>query len=137
MNTGSINWTPEMLLKLQELFPVMYNKQLAALLGISWRSLVRKARELGIGKEPDFLNKNREDITRLAVLAHPPNKHKGHKGWTVPNSELTRFKPGNISSMLNHEVVLKAHRKRNETIRIDRLRIKYDLPQKTKLKLNY
>ena len=130
------NWTPDMIRTLTESFPVSYNKVLAAQLGVSWRTLVRKARELGLEKEPFFLENRRNEITKLATKAHPPHPHKGDKGWHVPNSENSRFKPGNISIMkTNPEVVNKVRLKRNETIRRDRIRIRYNLSRLTKINL--
>jgi hypothetical protein len=132
-----INWTPEMIDSLVRLFPVTFNRVLAKQLGIGWRSLVRKARDLGIEKEPDFLEKRRKEITDLAVKAnHNPNT--GKRGWSVPNSEFTRFKPGNISVMkVNPDVVEKVRVKRNKTIKRERLRLKYGMPPLTKLKLKF
>ncbi len=130
------NWTPEMIRSLTELFPVTYNKVLARELGVSWRTLIRKARELGLEKEHGFLENRRTEITTMAVNAHPPHPHKGHKGWTIANSEDSRFKPGCISVMkTNPDVVNKVHLKRNNTIRRERIRIKYNLSRLTKLKL--
>lgn len=130
-----INWTDEMINRLKSEFPVRFNKDLAKDLGIGWRSLVRKARELNINKEPGFLEKNRSVISEMATKAHPPHPFKGVKGWNVPNSQKTRFKPGSISAMNDPLIVKKVHDKRNETIRKEKLRIKYDMPQKTNLRL--
>ena len=130
-----INWTNEMIMILQEKYPFSFNKELAKELGVSWRSLVRKARDLGVDKEPAFLEKRREIITNMAV-AKNHNCYTGIKGWAVPNSEGTRFKKGNISIMkIDPEVVEKVRLKRNQTIRRERIRISIGLPQKTKLRL--
>lgn len=51
----SIHWTGNMLSDLKRHFPTTKNKELAELLGVSERTLVRKARELGIGKNPEWL----------------------------------------------------------------------------------
>lgn len=127
-----ISWTAEMLETLKTDFPVRFNKELAAELGVGWRTLIRKARELGIEKEVDFLDKNRSKITEMGAKAHPEHPMKGVKGWCVPNSEKTRFKPGNVPPVISSE---QRSETRNETIRKERLRIKYGLPQKTKLNL--
>ena len=117
-------------------FPYRFNKELASELGVSWRSLIRKARELGIEKESRFLDKNRQTITQMAVKAQPPHPHKGEKGWCVPNSEPHRFKKGNISPMVTDpEVVKKCHKSRNQTIYREKLRLRYGIRQATKLKL--
>ena len=131
-----IKWTPEMITRLKTEYPTQYNKELAAELGVSWRSLVRKARELGVEKEPGFLEKRRTEIQKMAVEAKAPQPTKGKKGWCVPNSEATRFQPGNISPMkTDPEVVKKVRSKRNETIRRERIRLKIGLKPLTKLKL--
>lgn len=44
-----------MLSDLKRHYPTTKNKELAELLGVSERTLVRKARELGIGKNPEWL----------------------------------------------------------------------------------
>jgi len=131
-----IEWAPEMIKAVESRFPSSYNKELAKELGISWRSLVRKARELGIEKEAGFLAKRRGEISKMATEAKPPHPAKGKKGWHVPNSEATRFAPGRISVMkTDREVVERARATRNETIKKEKLRVKYGLSQKTNLKL--
>jgi hypothetical protein len=130
-----IEWTPDMLQKLKERFPVEFNKDLAKELGISWRSLIRKARELSIEKEPQFLDKRRTTISRMAQESRPPNPTKGLKGWCVPNSEQFRFKPGHVPRMaFDPKLVERVHATRNETIRRDRIRAKIGLPRLTKFK---
>lgn len=136
MNTrGKIKWTNEMLEKLKLEFPYRFNKDLAKDLKVSWRSLVRKARELNIEKETNFLDKRREKITEMATAAKPENINKGNKDFRIPGGEDYQFKPGNISSMKDPKVAERMTKTRNETIRKERLRIKYGLPQKTKLNL--
>ena len=94
-----IKWTPEMIGKLTDKFAKTFNKELAAELGVSWRTLVRKARELKLEKEDSFLDKNRTIIQTMAKAARSPNKTKGQKGWTVPGGEKYQFKPGHIPKM--------------------------------------
>ncbi|MDD2353416.1 MAG: hypothetical protein PHX56_07695 [Atribacterota bacterium] len=127
-----------MIKKIKREFPVKYNRVLAKELNVSMRSLIRKARELGIQKENDFLVKRKKEIQKMSREAHPPHPYKGIKGWYVPNSEATRFKPGNISSMkTNPDVVQKVRKKRNETIARDRRRLRLGLPPLSNLKLRY
>lgn len=132
-----IIWTQEMTDLIIAEFPVSYNRELAKKIGVSMSSLIRKARELGIEKEPMFLDKRREEITEMAIKALPPQPTKGRKGWCVPKSEQTRFMPGHIPAMkVNREVVDKVTKKRNETIARDRRRLRLGLKQLTKLKLS-
>ena len=135
-NHKKIRWTPEMIEQVKKEFPVSYNRALAKELNVSMRSLIRKARELGIQKEKDFLIKRKNEIQEMSREAHPPHPYKGVKGWHVPNSKATRFKPGNISAMkTNPDVVQKVRKKRNETIARDRRRIRLGLSPLSNLKL--
>lgn len=128
-------WSEEMIRILQAKFPVTFNRELAKELKVSMRTLIRKARELNLDKEPGFLDKHRETITKMAV-ANNYNKYTGCKGWSVPNSEGTRFKKGRVSLMkVDRNLVDRVHRSRNETIRRERIRIRYELPRLTKLNL--
>jgi len=94
MKGNKINWTEEMDNRLRLLFPITFTRELSESMGISRRSIIRRVRELGIEKEPDFLEKNRDQITKMATEAHPPHPMKGVRGWCVPNSQQTRFKKG-------------------------------------------
>jgi hypothetical protein len=69
----SIKWTPHMLQTLRNYFSTSFNKELADELGVSLRTLIRKAREFGLQKEPGFLDKNRKLISRMAQAARPKN----------------------------------------------------------------
>ena len=61
-----IVWTPKMLKILVDFFPIMFDKALAKWIGVSPRTLIRKARELGLEKEPGFLERIRDDIKEMA-----------------------------------------------------------------------
>jgi len=129
-------WTEEMLLVLKTDFSISYNRELASRLGISVRTLIRKARELGIEKEGGFLEQRRSEITEMATKAHPPNKMKGVKGWCVVGGEKHRFQKGHIPAIkTNPDIVRKVTTKRNQTIRREKLRLKYGLRPATKLNL--
>lgn len=128
-------WSTEMIQKLMTEFPNRFSRDIGKDLGISIRTVIRKARELGLEKEDSFLDKNRELITQLATDAHPPNPNKGNKDFRIPGGEKFQFKKGQPRPSVDYN---KIHQKRNETIRKERIRIKYGLPQKTKLNLkNY
>lgn len=89
-----IEWDDQMIEILKDQFSTTFNRRLAEKLGVSMRTLIRKARELELYKEEEFLIKRRTEISLLAIKAHPENPNKGVKGWCVPNSENTRFKKG-------------------------------------------
>lgn len=136
MKGKKVEWTAEMLGTLKNEFPSSFNRDLATKLGISMRTLIRKARELNVEKEESFLEKRRSQITEMARKAHPGQPTKGIKGWSVPGGEKYRFKKGHIPAMkTDPTLVAKVHAKRNDTIRLEKLRLKYGLRTKTKLKL--
>lgn len=130
-------WTQEMIETLKKKFPIEYNKYLAIEIGVSIRTLIRKARELRIDKEPGFLEIRRNEISRLANAFRSPNPTKGQKGWCVPNSEASRFKPGNISPMaVSQKVRDKVRKSRLKTIADERYRIREGLDRLTKMRLH-
>jgi hypothetical protein len=131
-----IVWTEEMLSELKQRFPYEFNKNIAKDFGISWRSLVRKARELGLEKEANFLNTKRPEIVKLIAKVRRHNPAQQGKGFAIPNSEPYRFKKGHTPRIAwDIELRERVHKKRNETIRRDRIRIKYGLTRISKLKL--
>ena len=81
-----IEWTPEMLKLLRDFFPIMFNDCLAKWLGVSVRTVVRKARELGLQKVPDFYERKRDAIRERLM--------EGREKYGWGNSINTRFKPG-------------------------------------------
>lgn len=128
------NWTPEMIRIITEKYPVTFNKDLAAELGVSWRTLVRKARELNINKEPGFLEIRRPVISAMASKSRPENPTKGMKGWCIPGGEKYQYKPGHIpATKTDPEVAARAHKTRRETLRRDRIRMKLGLSRLTKI----
>lgn len=115
-----IEWTPEMDEMVINLFPKEYSRDLAANMGVSLRSVIRRARELGVDKESDFLEKRRAQITQLAQAAKPPHPMKGVKGWSVPGSEKYRYKKGHIpASAISPEVSKKIWETRRKNMRLN------------------
>lgn len=78
-----ILWSANMISMLKRYFPITRNEEVAELIGVSPRTIVRKARELGLEKDSNWLkdvwNYNRMD-------AQAASKRKGYPG---------AFKPGN------------------------------------------
>lgn len=91
-------WTPQMLTKIKAMFAITFDDSLARCLGVSKRSLIRKARELGLEKEPDFIAKRQAEINhRISESAKRSTKtasrfKKGHQ------SPETQFKPGHVQT---------------------------------------
>ena len=80
----SIYWSPSMLNDLRRWFPTTLNNELAEIFGVSPRTLIRKARALGLVKDPHWLAEIWEERRLMAQIR---SKQLGHPGT---------FKPGNI-----------------------------------------
>lgn len=94
-----IVWTDEQLKLLRTYFPIMFNRPLAKWIGVSMRTLIRKARELGLEKKPGFLQDRKRDIQRLSGDAIRASDHKNtrfKKG--VHSNPAGEFKPGHVES---------------------------------------
>ena len=94
-----IAWTPQQLKLLRDFFPTMFNKPLAAWIGVSMRTMIRKARELGLEKKPGFLDERRKDISALAAESLKKSENvitRFKKG--VRNNPAGEFKPGHVES---------------------------------------
>ena len=94
-----IVWTDEQLMLLRRFFPVVFNRPLARWIGVSMRTLIRKARELGLEKKPGFLEERRLDIQRLAGEAIRLSNNKSTRFTKgVHNNPAGEFKPGHKES---------------------------------------
>jgi len=89
-----IYWNGVMLSDLRRYYPKMLNEELAGLLGVSVRTMIRKVRELGLEKDPKWLAGIWEERRLWAQIAARRKGHPGafKKGGTVGASY--RFKPG-------------------------------------------
>lgn len=115
------------------------NAECAIHLHCGWRTVVRKARAMGLVKSREFMERSwRKGVETMRIL----NNGEGNQGkvnllkYGVPY----RFKKGeNYKNRCTEEQWAEMHRKareaRNETIRRDRIRIKWGFEQKTKLRL--
>jgi hypothetical protein len=124
-------WSDEMIEKLKSEYPVRLTKEIAKDFGFGYRTVIRKARELNLVKAVDFIQINREKISELIAKNKPVNPNKGVKGFIIPNSEKYRFKKGELPK-IDYE---KARKSRLELIRLEKMRLKYGLKQKSKIKL--
>lgn len=89
-----IYWNRRMLDDLTRLFPTTKNEDMADILGVSIRTLIRKARELGLQKEPVWLRGVWEDHRRLARFM---SRLKGYPGGFQERPDAGasyRFKKG-------------------------------------------
>lgn len=82
LNRGrKIFWTGQMLADLKEFFPVTENPEMADMLGVSESTMHRKARELGLKKDPDYI-KQHNKVHLMMAQAH--NRKYGNNGMFKP-----------------------------------------------------
>ena len=138
MKGKKITWTPEMEDKVRREFPHRISIDICKEMGVSLRSIIRKARELGIDKEPGFLETNRKEIQSRATKGLKSTSKTGGRFRKGEHAGLEyEFKPGHKEDPETKERRLaKSVKTRNRTIYRERVRLKYGLPQETKLKLN-
>lgn len=87
-----------MLSFLRAYYPTVFNDALAKWLGVSERSLQRKARELGLSKVENFNRVRSEDISlRISESLKKTYANNGHRRVFKPgvrNNPEGEFKPG-------------------------------------------
>lgn len=131
------NWTPEMDEKIRKEFPVRFTREIANELKLGLRTIIRRARELGVEKEEKFLENRRELISKMAQEARPENPTKGDSTFRIPGGEKYQYKKGHVPAIKNNpEIIAKVQNKRNQTIKRERIRLKYGLKPITKMKLD-
>ena len=73
---GKIYWTGNMLSDLKRFFPNTNNIELAEILGVSRRTLSRKAKELGLVKSKEYLSRiNTEKGVYAHIVKHKRNNN--------------------------------------------------------------
>lgn len=141
MSTKKIVLTPRQEAWLCRHFRNTRNAELAARLGISESSLHRFARSLGLTKTPQFMRKCQASTAAAAKASRLRNGTYPPKGYRIPRSEEFQFKPGEtpldrLGKRREKKRVEKAVATRNATIRDERMRIRWGLEQRTRMKLN-
>lgn len=112
-------WSNSDIAYLKENFPHKWNKDLATYFNLGWRTIVRKARELGLEKAPDF--REHIDFTSFSQGSIPWNK--GIKGKVLsPGCEISWFKSGDLHPMKNQNYKENVLKIRTETFKKNRLK---------------
>lgn len=90
----SIHWSQDMIDYLRQHFATMLNEELAGCIGVSKRTMIRKARELGLSKNKEWLDGIWKERRQLAQAI---SKKKGNPGGFKKGerrSPATEFKKG-------------------------------------------
>lgn len=82
----SIYWSGDMLSIIRNYFPNTKNEEVAGMCGVSQSTLIRKARQLGLRKDKEFVHRVWRENVKLAILKSKikPNRgaiKKGHIPW--------------------------------------------------------
>ena len=99
-----IFWSKQMLDDLRRLYATTKNEDLADILGVSMRTVIRKARELGLQKDPVWQHGNTMRHLKMMQLENMVHGIKSPFQKGVHYSPETEFKPGHQES---HEVKAK------------------------------
>ena len=138
--TVKIVLTPQQERWLTNHFKHTKNSECAERLGISPRSVVRIARQLGLSKSRQFMAKCQQATAEAAQISHRRNGTYPPKGFKIPNREAGQFKAGvssreRLGAKREAERLRKAAETRRATIKKERARIVWGFEQRTKLKL--
>ena len=116
------------------------NEEIARRFGWSQSTMHRFARRLGLKKSKQFMHACQRETTRKAMESHLKNGTYPPKGYIIPRSEENRFKKGETNRQRlgkrgERKRIEKAAATRRQTVKEERARVLFGLPQKTKLKI--
>ena len=136
---GFIELTPFGEAYLKRHYANMKNAELVAKIGISQRSVIRKARQLGLTKSTSFMKRCQRETAKAAREANL-KREKPPKGFRIPGGESYQFKKG-VTSLQRLGRKREAERIRNsaasraKTRILELERVSAGLPQLTKMKV--
>lgn len=140
-NCAKITFTDEQRDWLIAHFSTTLNKDCADHLGVSMRTMIRFARELGLEKDKEWLHG--VFVERCTMMAEA-NRGEGNHGKTnlLKYGKQYRFKKGETSRQRlgeekERERIRKAVESLRETRRKERMRVNWGLEQQTKLKIGH
>lgn len=124
---------------LRDHFATTLNKDCAAHLGISESSVHRWARQLGLTKDPDWFHALVLDRCRMMAAANRGPGNHGKKNLLI-YGQPHRFRKGQTNRERygdenERRRIQRAAATRRETIRKERMRVRWGLPQQTKLRV--
>lgn len=116
------------------------NKDIVEQLGISLRTVSRFANKMGLTKSSQFLKKCQEEAAIKANASNRVNGTYPPKGYKIPRSEEFYFKKGTrpvdrIGAKREAQRIAKSAESRRKTLRLEKARALYGLPQETKLQV--
>ena len=107
----TILWSGSMLAELRRLFPVTKNEEIAGVLGVSVRTMIRKARELGLKKDDGWLSGVWDDNRKMA---HMMSRALGYPGRIMPGEHRNpdgEYKAGRVHSEEDRRKISEGNRR--------------------------
>ncbi len=136
---GKMTLTDEERVWMEEHFDHTKNEEVACRLGVSLRTAVRLAREMGLEKSAEFVRTMQANAVHHAARA---NRGQGNAGKAnlLKYGEAYRFKPGvGCRERLSAEALSEMHRRsaetRKRTVMAERRRVAFGLEQQTALRV--
>ena len=124
---------------MEEHFAHTKNEEVACHLGVSLRTAVRLAREMGLEKSAEFVRAMQANAVKHAVRA---NRGQGNAGKAnlLKYGEAYQFKPGignkdRLSAEAFSEMYRRSAETRRRTVMAERRRVAFGLEQKTALRV--
>lgn len=84
-HSTAIFWNADMIATITRYYPTTFNEELAGILGVSLRTMIRKARQLGLTKDKTWLSNVWNERRQWA---HSASKIKGYPGSFKPGNEI-------------------------------------------------
>lgn len=137
--TTKYHLTPELRQYLIDNYADTRNEELARHLGCSLRTMSRRAAELGLSKSRQYMAEAQQNAARMAAAANRGCGNRGKENL-LRYGRPHQFKAGvtpeqRLGKERNKCRIERSAETRRETIRKERRRILFGLPQRTKLKL--
>ena len=120
-------------------YPNTKNDVLMEKLGLRFSTFHRIVRSLGLKKTARFMAKCQKELNEAARKSHLRNGTYPPKGYVIPGSVECRFEPGHHRTDRTPEAkkarLEKSAATRRELYRMERIRAKWGLPRKSKLRV--
>lgn len=126
--------------RLRKMFKNTPNDVIMEKLDISFSTLHRTARALGLTNTKRFMRRCQRDAAARARESHIIHGTYPPKGYIIPGSERYRFKPGEtplqrLGARKERRRVEKSAESRRQTLREERVRRVFGVPQRTRLRV--
>ena len=136
---GKMTLTDEERVWMEEHFAHTKNEEVACRLGVSLRTAVRLAREMGLEKSAEFVRAMQANAVKHAVRA---NRGQGNAGKAnlLKHGKAYQFKPGignkdRLSAEALSEMYRRSAETRKRTVMAERRRVAFGLEQQTALRV--